>query len=274
MTQNKTINDNILEWLKKKGFPFELKCARTLVEHGFRIQHSVHYMDQEAQNYREIDLIAFKSFPIDDFYFNLTIVIECKTSDVPWIVFSNNPGYSQSDLLRNMLISDNGKSLLSGLDVNDTNSFTFSLLKEELVGFNFVQMRENNKDKDHAYEALIQSSKASTALVQQSNESKFKFCNVYIPIVIVDKNLFSVFDEQENFELQTEEIKYCKFGKRYAFDERLLIMHHLVSGTHLNEYCKLLSNDFDNFFKKYLDQIKYIAKNNPINSTEGKYSIF
>jgi hypothetical protein len=158
------------------------------------------------------------------------------------------------------------------LDANDKTNFTFSLLNDELVGFNFVQMKDKSNDKDHAYEALIQSSKAAAALVEQSNKSTLKFCNIYIPVVIVDKNLFSVFDEKESFELQTEEIKFCKFGKRYAFHERSLIMHHLVSGTYLDEYCKKISLEIDAFFNKYHEQIKHIAENNPSNSSEGKYS--
>ena len=75
ISMTKTISDNIKDWLLTKGFPFEMKCARTLLKNGFSIQPSIHYFDKEIQAHREIDICAYKHFMIDDFAFNLTLMI-------------------------------------------------------------------------------------------------------------------------------------------------------------------------------------------------------
>jgi len=268
--------DNIKNWINTKGFPFEINCAREFQKHGFTVQPAIHYFDDEIQNYREIDLCAFKGYAFGDCTFNLTLMIECKTSDSPWIVFSHKDKFSTSQLISNLITSKNGLELIKKIDVHEKESFAFAFKNDELVGYNFVQMGKSttaDKDKDRAYEALMQSSKAALSLKDKSNEATTKFCNIYIPVVIVDKNLFSASDAIDSTDLHVEEINFCKHARLYAFNERPLLVHHIVSGTHLEEYCQKILQDFDSFVDKYKNEIATIALYNPSNSNKGKYTI-
>ena len=189
----KTIEENIEDWLLQKGFPFEIQCSRAFKNHGFKVQQALHYFDDEIKSHREIDICAWKTLSLGNFSFNLTLLIECKTSDVPWLVFTDTHRHP-SEQISSLIISKNGEELIKKIENKDKNTFAFSALENEPLGYNFVQMKKNNgeKDKDHAYEAIMQSSKAVMTLKKESDNSQTKFCNLYIPVIIVDKNLFKV----------------------------------------------------------------------------------
>lgn len=254
-----SIEDNIKEWLINKGFPFEIECSQMLKKYGFNVQPALHYLDEEIKTYREIDICAWKSYSNYGGSVNLTLMIECKTSELPWIVFMGAER-SKNEFLSNLLISSNGNRLISKLKLVPNNTFTFSILKNETFGYNFIQMKKNNGDreKDHAYEAIIQSMKASLTLQKETNKSKHYNCNLYIPVVIVDKNLFKVSESNDSKKISIEETKFCKHGRLFAFSDKPFLVHHIVSGKNLEEYCKQISDDFAYFFDTFKEEMDII----------------
>ena len=92
------LDSQVLEWLRKGGFPLELRVGRLLQKHGWRVHHAKGYRDPVTEKAREIDLVATRALVKEvegkKPSISLNLVIECKTSlDKPWILFHNPENY-------------------------------------------------------------------------------------------------------------------------------------------------------------------------------------
>ncbi len=79
----------VADWLKKEGYPLEMKVADIFRRNGFGVDQSSYFIDPETGKMREMDVIATA---IDKYTSNINIswVIECKSSKkYPWILFTS-----------------------------------------------------------------------------------------------------------------------------------------------------------------------------------------
>jgi|SRR5579862_2004962 len=75
------------EWLKKGGYPFEMKVARAFKKFHFSVGQSEYYADLDTNVSREIDVTALTQLNTDRAILRVEFVIECKTSvDKPWVM--------------------------------------------------------------------------------------------------------------------------------------------------------------------------------------------
>lgn len=73
------------------GFPLEIEVSSILRNDGWNVRNQVYYIDNEEGKPREIDIIAHKAFfeRMGDYdRFNISLIIECKKSDKPWVFFT------------------------------------------------------------------------------------------------------------------------------------------------------------------------------------------
>src|SRR5258708_2022098 len=90
-----SLEKKVEEWLKKEGWPFEVRVGREFAKHGWKVRHGEYYRDPKGGGAREIDLIATVGHEGKEHPFNLEVVVECKTSrDKPWVGFTS-PAFSQ-----------------------------------------------------------------------------------------------------------------------------------------------------------------------------------
>jgi hypothetical protein len=79
--------------VEKSGFPFELTVAHVLLELGFEIQPSVRFFDRSRGKDVELDIVAvsavetFKTTKGRQANAVLRLVIECKASSLPFVLF-------------------------------------------------------------------------------------------------------------------------------------------------------------------------------------------
>lgn len=83
--------DQVLNWLAKQGYPFELRVGQTLRQAGWDVSHAQWYTDPQTGKLRELDLLA----DIDavntevGYAVFVQLAVECKHSpDKPWVVFT------------------------------------------------------------------------------------------------------------------------------------------------------------------------------------------
>ena len=86
--------DKIKNWINKGGFPFEMKVAKAFKKSDFQIGQSIMFKDVDTEKYRETDIIAHVTKGINNVWFNLTFVIECKKIiGKPWVVLKSDSPY-------------------------------------------------------------------------------------------------------------------------------------------------------------------------------------
>jgi hypothetical protein len=85
-----SLEKKVEEWLKREGWPFEVRVGREFAKRGWKVRHGEYYRDAKGGGAREIDLIATVGHRGRDYPLNLEVVVECKTSrDKPWVGFTS-----------------------------------------------------------------------------------------------------------------------------------------------------------------------------------------
>ena len=71
---------NFEKQIAKTGFPLEHKIGSLLRSSGWTVINNRYYVDDQEQSVREIDLVAYKSRPVQHFRVCTTLIISCKKS--------------------------------------------------------------------------------------------------------------------------------------------------------------------------------------------------
>jgi len=267
--------DKIEDFLKKGGFLFELECIKTFENNGFEIQPALHYAEEESNLFREVDFIAYKNvyFKNENFSFNVSLVVECKSHMSPIIGTSTNSLLQKKYVASNLIGSKNTANLRKKIELSGgLDSFVFGLEKDEIIAQNIIEYSTNDKKtKDRVFESMMQSKKACDYLKKSSDSSDARFANIYIPVVIFDNQIFLA--SKNDTELEIEETTRIKASKFYAFSDQPYNVFHIISNSGLDDYCKVAGKEIDDFLKSHDKDIKEIIKTNPVNSGKGKYSI-
>ena len=97
---SKDIRQDLLKWLRKTGYPFQLQAGKALQAAGWHVNYSRWYRDPNTEKQREVDLQALTgavSIGQSSLFFSLCI--ECKTSISPWVgLLSRRDGDGRSFL--------------------------------------------------------------------------------------------------------------------------------------------------------------------------------
>ena len=179
------LKSKIHSWLQKQGFPLELKVAKAFQGNGFSVLQSSYYTDFEEQKPRETDVIArlYSHFePPDSEFINeleTYAVIECKSTDKPWVCFRGVPIHHwAADLF---LTNDYGKNLINSVRTKVGKTELFTTKKycySAAIAFN---------DEGRAFSAMMSVMKAAESLYKEKSQLNGGLdgyeAYAYIPIV-------------------------------------------------------------------------------------------
>ena len=270
-------NTEIIAYLKKGGFLFELECIEVFKELGFTIIPSIYYEDKNTGLQREVDFVAEKSFHFreNDFTFNVSFVIECKNHISPIIGTSVNSNLSKEEIVSNLIYTNNVEILIKQMVLdNEIDNFTFGLSKNEMVCQNVIsyKTKENSDKKDRVYESIMKSLDASLFLKNKSNSSDLRFGNIIIPCVIFNNDLHLV--ELKDGNPTVKKVSYFKSSKHFPFNHKdFFNLVHIVSYNDLKKYCENVLSDSLNLYNSYNGLIKEIGRKQPTNSNKGNYDL-
>ncbi len=84
-----TASESVKAWLKKNGYPFEMKVASIFQQAGFGIHQAIYFPDPNTDMQREMDILVICHRIVAGRNFNIVFPIECKYAISPWILFSS-----------------------------------------------------------------------------------------------------------------------------------------------------------------------------------------
>lgn len=254
---------NIRSWLNKNGYPLEMKVAKILKEKGFEIGQSILYKDNETGKYRETDIIAHITKNINNVWFNLTFVFECKkTIEKPWVAFINKT--EEKNLTNTPPIFGSRNAQLLFQQIIKNNNYRSPTIFPDLKKYAYNLVSSHNENKDLAYNAMQSVLKATDYLVTKSNESNKMFCNIYIPIIVIEGSLIEASLDQNN------EIELCEINKSYvittkSFEEQSSSLLMVITSEFMEDFSSQIFDDCHVFFDKYSKELDLISKNHPKN---------
>lgn len=242
-----SLENKILKWMEKEGYPLELKASKILRDMDFEVGQSIFYLDNETNTAREIDIVAYKYYKINNGWVTFAFVIECKSSkDKPWIAFTaKEERLYDTDFIIHRNANSKGKTFLNN-KVNDKKLAELDLFKiGARTAFNLT--RAFTDGIDVTYKATISTMKATSALVEKANKSH----NVYrffFPIILIDSKLFDCNLDEEN-QLNLDEITNVDLVISNSFDSQRANFIDLIT-----------IDSFEEKMKKYLTNIEFIMK--------------
>lgn len=245
MTEN--LEDKILKWIDKEGYPLELKATQILRTIGFEVGQSIFYLDSESSDTREIDIVAYKYYKIKDKWVTFAFVIECKSSrDKPWIAFtSKEERLYPNDFIIHRNANIQGKKTLKSLakidKIKDLELFKLG----NRTAYNLI--RAFSDGIDVTYKATMSTTKATSALVEKANklDDVYRF---FFPIILIDSKLFDCHLDSDD-ELKVTEIENVG-----------LVISNSFYYQRANFVDLITLEGFERRMKQYLKDIEFIIE--------------
>ena len=235
--------------LKKSGFPLEIVVSSILAKKGWTVRNQAYYTDQTENKGRTVDIMSHKAEfgTIGDYdRINLTLIIECKKSNKPWLFYTNKMNTEEKDLntiatikqFSNPYILNNNR-FVSWL----TKSCHYSSKFLEDFGFNYYEPFKEGKGID-ILTAFHQVSKSLDFMMRQSEEfaqiyskrAGFKPLFIWYPIIVFDGHLYE-------YKIEGEE---CQLVRRQNFT------YHLCQEK--NYFVDIVEKEYFPIFLEKIDQ--------------------
>lgn len=255
------LKSKINNWLEKHGYPLEMYVASAFQKNGFQVAQSVMYLDNETGISREVDIVAYKTFNIADFYFHFSSLIECKsTKSKPWLSFIVKNSPKLELLPSNYNATYHGQALLNSLQINGGefgNLFPASIEKH---GYSLTQAFKENESMDIPYKAIQTLNKALHFLIKKVGSRDGGNAAFYFPIVVIENPLFEV-ELTTDDSLTINETEFTTYLGRKAEINNSYFIVNIITRSIINSYAMTLSKEIDNFYNNNLHQLKEFVEN-------------
>ena len=233
--------------IRLSGFPLEIEVSSVLQKDGWHVRNQVFYIDDEEGKTRTVDVIAHKAFfeKIGDYdRLNMTLVIECKKSEKPWVFFTTpriDPGPVDLELLgsiKQFAKPDIIKSLAFAKWLRSESHCSYDKRKEYAV----ISYEPFKKGKGREIlEAIYQVTKALNFQLAEftKNASLFSMNPVILlyPIVVLDGHLYES-------RPRTEDMGVRRCGSlQFSVSRKTPFLVDILEKDYLPQFLTAINND-------------------------------
>jgi hypothetical protein len=197
MSEKKSLESQLKEWLETQGYPLEMEVAQEFREHGFSVGQGSYYYDPDTKEPREIDVVASQADFIDNLQVFLTCFVSCKSSrDKPWVLFTTATSPQDGNAhLYGMVASRLGMQLIHTLKRPQYEPLPHALAPRERIAYGVTVAFRARDANDIAYEAVMSAAKAaiSRATTVTELEPEEAIVEIMVPVVLLDGFLFEYY---------------------------------------------------------------------------------
>jgi hypothetical protein len=250
----KTLEENILEDLKKTGYPTEIVSAAVMEFHGWAVLHNPSYLDDTEHRSREFDIRAYRTIwqTVGDrkYSFGIYLMTECKKSDKPWVFFTTPEHHTRDDRLGriikclfggNQLFTDNSnpQSLIPDLELRSFHHY----FKPGRLARTFHQPLKGKSESDHSqmiYSAIMSSIKATLFMLREHGESSW--VQIFYPVVVFSGPLFEA-QVDSNKSIQLTPSEYLQLSFHYIGADEHEFRVDIVHEDYLDRFLTLVEDE-------------------------------
>jgi transposase len=247
----------LIEWLKKQGYPLEMKVAQEFSKGDFIVTQSNYYIDSDSEKSREIDIVSALIYTNGKRKIYIYFIIECKNNlSKPWVCLSSNKHtLSNKNLIIQRPATSNAKELLEFLSDKSTKDIKKVFCYSPSFSYNIIQSFEN--ESDVVYSALMSVVKAIKYRIKKNESSNSDDIEIFFPMIVTGGKLFNCYSNEEN-QLEVTEIESTTLAWRNSLlsNVNTIIEIHTIPSlqSRLNglkkAIDKMLMKDSISFFKK------------------------
>lgn len=206
--------ERVAAWLRRSGFPFEMKVAAAWERVGFSVAQSVYYLDPESSSAREADILAYKENVTEAAWLRITFVVECKArQDAGWVLFPKlGEPIDASTRVRMLTVPVSASPYLSRI-ARRGDVKTLAAFRSRRPAYAMAQARPakekgeppvDDDGKDHAYAAIMGVSKAAShMLAEVSKESDDEAFELLWPVIMTESPLYIARLSNDDVELES-----------------------------------------------------------------------
>jgi hypothetical protein len=235
------MDGKVREWLEGEGYPLEMRAASAFRSSGFDVRQSVYYMDADTGKTREIDLLC----GVGDFPYglaNLSLVVECKTSKKPWVVFSSEHTLLEFNRLFAFgILSGKVRGELANTVHDVRDRLSWFPKRNRRIGYAATQAFAEKQDVP--FSAAMGTIKASLDLLKPSDGGTPPFRAAF-PIIVLDAPLIDCFLD-ETGEVQLSEIDEHEFFFAPRLEDFPGTCIRIVTLRGLPSFCQVARKEMD-----------------------------
>ncbi|MCJ7552365.1 MAG: hypothetical protein MUO34_00650 [Ignavibacteriaceae bacterium] len=210
MSENENIQNKILDWLSKEGYPLEFRVANIFRKFKFNTSQGNYVNDFKTNNPREIDVIAQHTTRVENSFLRISYLVECKwTGNKPWVIFTDEKSRIAPSACIAQCITSNVAVSILWLLANDKDVQKLSIFQTpQRPGFNGRQAFGSQNDLVFStLQSIISASYSEKKFYEsfvKSTEDVFSNAVLIIPIVVIDGKLYETFynDKKEKIEIK------------------------------------------------------------------------
>ena len=193
-----SLQNSVKEWLKKQGYPLELRVAAAFRGAGFDVVQSTYLKDIESDKFREVDVLATMQYQVaNGWWMHVSFTIECKgaATDKPWLVFTSDQ-HDIDDLFWLNWFPKVGVDGMAGALLLNRRTELFPMVffnKSDKIGHSVTEALSNGKD--NAYCAIMKAIGSAQSLLTLSErriKPRFRIVEFAFPMVVTSAKLFGV----------------------------------------------------------------------------------
>ena len=236
------MEQQIRSWLQTQGYPLEMRTAAAYRDAGFRVVQSSYYQDPESSDWREIDVVADKTWiaaETNSVPVRMMFVAECKASrDKPWILFTAKRALASPSRVVQRVSNPVGHAWLQIVsrrhDIQSLRLFRVS----PTPAYGIVQALRNQGAQDPTYGAALSVVKACVALTRgpfQTHDAGWAL--VAFPTIVTEARLFQCSLDLNSAEEQLElkEVPYGDLVWRNPISQHPNTIMKVVNIDHLEK---------------------------------------
>ncbi|HEX6533184.1 MAG TPA: hypothetical protein VF041_01225 [Gemmatimonadaceae bacterium] len=250
----------VATWLNQHGFPFELQVGRAFNRSQFDVQHVRFYRDSITSKPRQIDVVAtrIRYVPEAKAFAGLTLVMECKYSSRPWVVFSSRAGPADAALAFTWVAGRLSSNLLCDITIDlATGGSQLALLAwgarrgHGIMSALHDTKADDSEPKNYAYDALRSAVAGAVAIAAEVDalyksgvtSPGFEHLNVVLPVVVLRGKLFEAYLDEYG-QLVVAPCDRATLLTHAAKDGSLLLAH-VVCEDVLSDFIEMAYQDAD-----------------------------
>lgn len=240
----------------KTGFPTEVVTASTLESGGWYAALGQSYLDGQTSQSREFDVRGYRDvrgrFPNDPYHFGVYLVIECKKSAKPWVIFTHdNSGekghgkdlgaFIHHPVAHHERFWGRGSSSKDVALTNDTLRAYHHYFDSARWGHNYYEAFRSRETADHStqiYTAINLVVNATRFLVSTFGNPADEWKPVFYPVIVVDGRLFEAVVKSPTA-VELEEKKHIILRHRLSLPPTRQSLHDREQQTYLIDFVQL-----------------------------------
>lgn len=263
----KSIENKLLEWINKTGYPLEIYAESILSANGFKNENSYIYYDEKNQISRELDILAYKDWnynpekPNKCIYCTITLLIECKKSTKPFILLQSRSNSCAPYNIKEIIYSDDYMCLAI---LQKGFPCKIPITTKDKRGFKLIQGFTDSDETIHkAMNTLIKSFDYEAHRLNHNKEdyTRENSYNIIIPILLIDAPFYCLqLDQNENISIT--ELKHGIVNQPTTLKESHETFPILIT---TKQQLQLCIQSIDIYGQRVVEYLKSNPKNNLAN---------